>query len=139
MKQQMSEMPNGRRTDDVDNAAFTNEQRDILFLEMPKRTVLFEPGGKRIPGLKDEVALARKIQRDLGIRLIPNTVEHRLSFMSQAHGLPPDTMMKTRCFIAMYEGVLGPTERVTKLHWDCPLIRLTEAGKQFRQCVYSLI
>jgi 8-oxo-dGTP diphosphatase len=118
------------------------DARAALFLEStkPERKKLFEPGIKWAPRVDPKETLIRKMYRDLGIRIIPSTLELRFSFRDQAFGMPDDTMMDVLCFTGDFLGDLHPNpEYFSRLRWlyggDGKMT--TSAGGQFLQALSS--
>ena len=110
-----------------------NDNDQALFVYSSKFELLHEPGGKLILDQKDEETLAQKVLRDLQVRLIPETIEWWFSFKAQADGMPDGVRMKTRCFKAQFEGILGPNARWLGTGGKH---RTTESGSMFIQRLF---
>ena len=99
----------------------------LAFIEIQNRKVLetcsfgkdkwYIPGGKREEGESDTQALMREVKEELGVELVPETIQHYGTFEAQAHGKPEGTVVRMTCYTAQYSGTLVPQAEVEKLDW----------------------
>jgi hypothetical protein len=91
--------------------------KEVLFVRSPSGAVFFIPGGRRIEGRKDDEVLTQKIKLDLGIDLVPETIEKYTSFAAPAFGKEEGTMVENHYFVAEYLGMLKLTPQIYEMEW----------------------
>lgn len=99
----------------------------LAFIEVRNRKVLetknyakdkwYIPGGERDGNENDQEALMREIREELGVELIPETIQHYGTFEAQAHGKPEGTMVRMTCYTGEYKGDIVPSAEVEKMDW----------------------
>ncbi|MBA3468404.1 MAG: NUDIX domain-containing protein [Herpetosiphonaceae bacterium] len=75
------------------------------------------PGGKREPGETDQQCLIREIREELGVELVPATLEYAGQFADQAHGQGAGVGITMTCYRADYVGTLSACSEIEELIW----------------------
>ena len=75
------------------------------------------PGGKYEQGESDSEALRREITEELGVTLIPNSIQELITIHAPAHGYPAPTKVAMKCFQADFEGKLAIASEIQELAW----------------------
>ena len=88
-------------------------------------------GGKCKEKESDEQALAREVQEETGVTLIPETIKHLSTFEGPAHGAGEGARMTMRCYNADYKGTIEPKNEIEELAWftSADMSRTTEMGR----------
>jgi len=108
----------------------------MLVVRAKKRDVFFDPGGRRQPGVPDEVALARKIRTDLSATLIPTSIALITSFSAPAYDKPGEVMVEMRCYRAEFkERRFHPRRHIAELRLisSTDMLPLSPATEGVRQ------
>ncbi len=79
------------------------------------KDVWYVPGGKREKDETDEATLVREIHEELGVEIIPDTLELFGIFKAQAHGKPKGTFVRNTCYRAQYNGIPQPMSEIAKI------------------------
>ncbi|QAY66799.1 NUDIX hydrolase [Paenibacillus protaetiae] len=103
----------------------------ILAVRSKGKELFYIPGGKREQGETDEEALAREVEEELTVRIIPETIKQEITIEAQAHGKPEGVMVKMTCYSADFEGTLTAAAEIEELGWlgYSGRERMSEAGR----------
>ena len=93
------------------------QDKKVLFVRTKGKDAFYSPGGKREGDETDEEALVREIDEEVGVQLIPDTVQLAETFTAQAHGKPEGVMVQIKCYWGEFEGELQPTNEIEELAW----------------------
>ncbi|OLF10425.1 NUDIX hydrolase [Actinophytocola xanthii] len=89
----------------------------VLSTRSRGKDVFYLPGGKREPGETDLQTLAREIDEELSVAIIPDSAAHAGTFEAQAHGHAAGTTVRMTCYTADYRGTLAPSSEIAELVW----------------------
>ncbi len=100
----------------IDKLAFIylKDQQILMTLSKGKDTY-YIPGGKREENETDQQALAREVEEELTVKVLPSTMKHYGTFEAQAHGKPEGTIVRMTCYTADFEGTLKPSSEIQDL------------------------
>lgn len=100
----------------IDKLAFIylKDQQILMTLSKGKDTY-YIPGGKREGNETDQQALAREVEEELTVKVLPSTMKHYGTFEAQAHGKPEGTIVRMTCYTAGFEGTLKPSSEIQDL------------------------
>lgn len=100
----------------IDKLAFIylKDQQILMTLSKGKDTY-YIPGGKREGNETDQQALAREVEEELTVKVLPPTMKHYGTFEAQAHGKPEGTIVRMTCYTANFEGTLKPNSEIQDL------------------------
>lgn len=91
--------------------------RQLLAARSQGRDTWYLPGGKREPGESDSQALAREIREELGVEVIADSIRYAAEFVGPAHGQPPGTEVRVRCYHAQFVGVVSASAEIAEIGW----------------------
>ena len=99
----------------IDKLAFIHikDQKILVTLSKGKDT-WYIPGGKREEGESDKEALIREVKEELGVDLLPETIQKHGVFQAQAHGKPEGTMVRLTCYAADFNGEPKPLAEIAQ-------------------------
>jgi hypothetical protein len=89
----------------------------ILGVRSRHKDVFYIPGGKRNSSESDYVALAREIQEELSVRLLPETLTLVTVVNAPAHGYSAGTTVRMICYCADHIGDLRPDSEIEEVAW----------------------
>ncbi len=102
----------------IDKLAWVRVQNGaVLTARSRHRDRYYLPGGKREAGETDHEALAREIREELGVELLPATLQPVGDFEAPAHGQPAGTTVRLRCFSGDYTGQITPAAEIEAIAW----------------------
>jgi 8-oxo-dGTP diphosphatase len=107
------------------------KDRKVLMTRSKGKDIWYFPGGKREAGETDQQALLREIKEEVGVDLLPNTLQFIGEFETSAHGKPKGTMLHTKYYTADFEGIpvaSGEVEELGFVDTTCDPNLLTEMG-----------
>ncbi len=106
------------------------QDRKVLFVRAKGKELFYNAGGKPEKGEGDIEALARELQEELGVKLLPRTLEYLATFRGPVEG-KPHTFVQSRCYNAQCEGELVPSAEVEAFAWftSADYERTTATGK----------
>lgn len=97
----------------IDKLAFIHiENQQILMALSKGKDTYYIPGGKREGNETDLQALTREVQEELGVSVIPETLQHYGTFEAQAHGKPLGTIVRMTCYTADFTGEVQPSSEI---------------------------
>lgn len=108
------------------------ENEKVLMTRSKGKDVFYFPGGKRKIGESDENAIVREIREELGVELIPETLNYVATFKTQAHGKPKGTMLQTAYYKGKFVGQPQPLSEIEAIGFYDSSIDpslLTDMGK----------
>ena len=109
-----------------------NEQtgfKEVLYVRSPDGKMFFIPGARRIEvpqesedykakqDYQDKLVLMQKMQLDLTVDLVFETIQKYTSFAAPAFGKEEGTMVENHYFFAEYKGRLRETPQIYQLEW----------------------
>lgn len=77
----------------------------------------FVPGGKREGNEHDHETLAREMNEELTVEILPDSIQHFHTFEAQAHGKPEGTYIRLACYTAQYNGTIAPSSEIEEVSW----------------------
>ena len=89
------------------------DKRILLVLNKGK-TKWQLPGGKREVGETDKLTLARECKEELGIELIPGTIEYLETVEGQASEKEKGMVIRIKIYTARFLGIITPMAEVNK-------------------------
>ena len=93
------------------------DQGKILSTRSYGKQNYYLPGGKRDPGETDEQTLTREIKEELGVAIVPASVEFMGIFRAQADGKAEGVEVKMSCYKAEYEGEPAASNEIEEIKW----------------------
>ncbi len=107
------------------------QERRVLFARSRGQKLFYCVGGKPEGHETNLEALVRECEEEVGVSLVPESIEHLHTFIGPCHGYPEGTELHMACYDAEYLGHLKPLAEVEELAWfttaDIP--RTTPMGK----------
>ncbi|MFM2485610.1 NUDIX hydrolase [Celerinatantimonas yamalensis] len=88
----------------------------VLCVKTKGKDKYFIPGGKLEVSETNEIGLAREIQEELNIKLVPSSIHHVFSVSDMAYGLE-DTELEMHCYTAEFTGNLMPDSEIESMKW----------------------
>ncbi|MFI7218743.1 NUDIX domain-containing protein [Micromonospora maritima] len=102
----------------IDKVAWIRlENGAILSSRSRGKDVYYLPGGKRETGESDLDTLVREIREEMSVVVDPGSAAPVGVFEAQAHGHPPGTVVRMRCYTADYRGILRPAAEIEEIAW----------------------
>ncbi len=106
----------------------------VLMARSREQTLFYCPGGKIESGETHVQALVREIDEELGVSIVPDTIEAFCLVEGPAHGRQ-DTLLRMHCYTADYVGMLTPSGEVEEYDFlgtsKEDLARTTESGRLY--------
>lgn len=102
----------------IDKLAFIEilDKKVLVTLSKGKQ-VWYIPGGKREERETDKQALMREVKEELGVELVPASIEKYVVFEAQADGKPEGEVVRMSCYRAVYVGVIKPSSEIEKVDY----------------------
>ncbi len=97
----------------------------LLCVRSKGKKLFYLPGGKREVGESDPQALIREIREELGVELVPDSMNLIGSFEAPADSQLSSVLVRLRCYTANYTGALQPQSEIEEMAW----IAFTEQHK----------
>ncbi|MFJ5841704.1 NUDIX domain-containing protein [Streptomyces shenzhenensis] len=94
----------------------TRDQDRLLVVRTKGRDAFYLPGGKIEPGETHEQALVREVHEELGLRLVPTTLEHVVTIEAPAHA-EPGIHLRMHCFTGTAHGSPHAGREIAELAW----------------------
>jgi 8-oxo-dGTP diphosphatase len=91
--------------------------RAILSTRSRGKDTYYFPGGKREGNESDQETLIREVKEELGVDLIPETIQYIGMFEAQAHGQAEGITVRMTCYSGDYRGELKPDAEVEEMIW----------------------
>ncbi len=91
--------------------------RQLFSTRSKGKDTYYFPGGKREPGETDPECLVREISEELGVELLPETLQFLGQFEAQAHGQREGIQVHMRCYTGEYVGTLSAASEIEELAW----------------------
>ncbi|GAB3982340.1 NUDIX domain-containing protein [Actinoallomurus acanthiterrae] len=89
----------------------------ILSTRSYGKDAYYLPGGKREAGESDAQTLAREIEEELTVAIVPETIAHLGTYEAQAHGHPDGVTVRMTCYTGDYQGTLAPSSEIEEVVW----------------------
>lgn len=89
----------------------------ILSTRSRGKDVYYLPGGKREPGETDLDTLAREIDEELAVTILPATAAHLGTFQARAHGHADGVTVRMTCYTAEHRGTPTPDSEIEEVTW----------------------
>ncbi|MET0480406.1 MAG: NUDIX domain-containing protein [Mycetocola sp.] len=107
-------------------------ERRMLMVTARNRDVLYLPGGKVDAGETPADAAARETREEVAVGLVPGSVVHLFTVVTQAHGEPHGRQVRMVVFAAEPDGEPRPSAEVSAVHWvtTADLHRCPPAGSE---------
>lgn len=108
------------------------EKYKVLFVRSKKHNYFINAGGKREDGETDEQVLVREVREELGVELLPETLDYAGKFKART---PDGRPLVSVCYFAEYRGELAPSGEIAELAWFTSADggRTTEMGRKILQ------
>jgi 8-oxo-dGTP diphosphatase len=102
--------------DFIDKLAYIYVQDGKVLVSLSKgKDTWYIPGGKREPGENDVQALAREVEEELSIKILPETIKSAGTFEAQAHGKPAGIIVRMTCYMADFEGQIAAANEIAEV------------------------
>ncbi|GLW09442.1 DNA mismatch repair protein MutT [Microtetraspora sp. NBRC 13810] len=102
----------------IDKVAWVRvEDGRILSTRSRGKDAYYIPGGKREAGESDAETLAREIEEELSVAILPASVAHLGTYEAQAHGHADGVLVRMTCYTGDYHGTLAPSSEIAELRW----------------------
>lgn len=102
----------------IDKVAWVRlEDGRILSTRSRGKDVYYIPGGKRETGESDAETLAREVEEELTVAILPETVARLGTYEAQAHGHPEGLLVRMTCYTGDYRGTLTPSSEIEEVRW----------------------
>jgi 8-oxo-dGTP diphosphatase len=103
---------------EIDKLAWLHvHQRRLLAARSRGRDAWYLPGGKREAGESDAQALVREVREELGVELLPDTLQHVGVFRAPADAQPDGVQVLLTCYLGDYSGTLAPAAEIEAIDW----------------------
>ncbi|MCE7079305.1 NUDIX domain-containing protein [Streptomyces sp. ST2-7A] len=93
------------------------EEGRILGTRSRGRTLFYIPGGKREAGENDLETLVREVREEVGVELVPDTVEPAGVYEAEADGHGVGAVVRMACYTARHRGVPRAGGEIEELAW----------------------
>jgi mutator protein MutT len=93
------------------------KDRKVLTVRAKDKNYFTLPGGKIDSGETSEEALIREVKEEVGVDLIPTTVNYYKGFIQHAHGKDKNIFISMHCYFGEYYGELQPGHEICELDW----------------------
>lgn len=102
----------------IDKLAWIHlKEKQILSVRSHGKERFYMPGGKREDGETDRQALTREIKEELGVDLIPESLEFAESFEAPADGQPEGVTVRLTCYFGEFVGDLAASAEIAEFAW----------------------
>ncbi|GAA4587173.1 NUDIX domain-containing protein [Planotetraspora phitsanulokensis] len=102
----------------IDKIAWIHlEDGRVLSTRSRGKDVFYFPGGKREPGESDLDTLAREIDEELAVTVVPSTAALLGTFEAQAHGHGGGVTVRMTCYTADHLGTPTPSSEIEEVVW----------------------
>ena len=91
--------------------------RRVLSARTRGRALFYLPGGKRESGESDLQTLAREVEEELGLRILPDTVARLGVFEAQADSHADGVIVRMTCLFADATGDPSPLAEIEEIRW----------------------
>lgn len=89
----------------------------VLLVRSADKDVFYTLGGKREEGEDDVDALIREIGEEVGVDLLPESLDHLHTFTEQAHGQPDGVMVEIKAYSGEGVGEFAPSSEIAEIGW----------------------
>ncbi len=93
------------------------ENKKLLQVLAKGKGAFYMPGGKHDKGESDFSALIREVQEELGVELLPDTIEYYGTFQDQAYGKEDGIHVKIICYTAKFNGELKASTEIMEIRF----------------------
>ncbi|MCO6005792.1 NUDIX domain-containing protein [Actinoallomurus purpureus] len=102
----------------IDKVAWIRvEDGRVLSTRSRGKDAYYLPGGKREAGESDAQTLAREVEEELTVAIVPETVAHLGTYEAQAHGHPDGVKVRMTCYTGDYLGTITPSSEIEEVVW----------------------
>jgi 8-oxo-dGTP pyrophosphatase MutT (NUDIX family) len=101
----------------VSAALITDAAGRVLFVRKRGTTVFMQPGGKPEPGESAAEALARELEEELGLVVVPERLESLGSFESDAANEPGHRVIADAFALRVEPAEVSPRAEIAELRW----------------------
>lgn len=91
--------------------------RQLLCVRSQGKDAFYLPGGKREPGESDWEAIAREVQEEIGLVLVPGSLALFSTIHSAAHGHGPDARVVLICYESDFSGEIEADSEIAEVAW----------------------
>ena len=92
-------------------------ERCVLVVRTRGRDRWYLPGGKREAGESDAAALARELREEIGVELLPDTLQSFAIVEDDTHGITPPCRVRMHCYLGEVRGAPQPLAEIEALEW----------------------
>lgn len=91
--------------------------RKLLCVRSKDKDAFYLPGGKREPGESDWEAIAREVEEEIGLTLIPGSLKPFSRIQSAAHGHGPNAQVVLICYESDFSGEIQADAEIAEVAW----------------------
>lgn len=100
-------------------AVIANDKGEVLLVRKRSSTVFIQPGGKTEPNEEPLATLARELDEELGVRLVPSSALHLGEFEAMAVN-EPGRRVRAQAYACAIEGAPTAQAEIEELVWVMP-------------------
>ena len=89
----------------------------VLLARSADKDVFYTLGGKIEEGESDVEALVREVGEEVGVDLLPESLEYLHTFTEQAHGQPDGVMVEIKIYSGEGDGDFAPFAEIAEIEW----------------------
>ncbi len=91
--------------------------RKLLCVRSQDKDAFYLPGGKRELGESDWEAIAREVQEEIGLTLVPGSLKPFSTIKSAAHGHGPNAKVVLICYESGFRGDIQADAEIAEIAW----------------------